>query len=302
MNRAAEPRPRLSVIVNFYNMRREADRTLHSLTPAYQQRIDDLRYEVIALDNGSSEPLDADRVRAFVPQFRYQYVDTRSPSPCAALNAAVRAARGEWFMVCIDGARILSPGIIHYSLLATRLWPRPFVYTVGMHLGHKVQNLAALEGYDQRAEDELLAGVDWQGDGYQLFRIACLGSSYKQGFFRQQAETTCFLMSRADYLSLGGYDEAFQMPGGGLCNHDWFNRAHRESGLQPVLLVGEATFHQFHGGVATNALPDRHPWQAMAADYARIRSEPYATCYQRPACLGAISEPFEILLEAGPKS
>ena len=37
----------LSVVVVFHNMRREAQRTLHSLSRAYQQEVDDLDYEVI---------------------------------------------------------------------------------------------------------------------------------------------------------------------------------------------------------------------------------------------------------------
>ncbi len=44
----------LSVIVVFYNMAREAPRTLRSLSRSYQQGIDDLSYEVIVVDNGSS--------------------------------------------------------------------------------------------------------------------------------------------------------------------------------------------------------------------------------------------------------
>lgn len=294
--------PKLSIVVNFYNMRREAARTLYSLSSEYQQGIENLDYEVIALDNGSSEPLDGNRVAAFGSQFRYHYVDTRSPSPCATLNAGVREARGEWVMCCIDGARILSPGIIHHALLATRLWPNPFVYTTNMHLGHKLQKYALLEGYNQEVEDELLASVDWQHDGYQLFRIACLAGSSARGFFMQQSETNTFMLRKTDYLALGGFDEAFTMPGGGLCNHDWFNRVHRESRLQPVLLVGEATFHQFHGGTATNVSPDQHPWRAMLDDYARIRGEPYAKCYRRPVCLGAMHESFESVLTAGLQS
>ncbi len=43
----------LSVVVVFYNMRREAARTLHSLSRAYQQGIDELQYEVIVVENGS---------------------------------------------------------------------------------------------------------------------------------------------------------------------------------------------------------------------------------------------------------
>lgn len=293
---------RLSIIVNFYNMRREAARTLYSLTPAYQRNIHGLDYEVIVLDHGSSEPLEESMVRSFGPQFHYYYIATRSPSPCAALNAAARMARGEWVMICIDGARILSPGIIHYALLATRLWMKPFIYTVGMHLGHKIQNEAMLEGYDQQTEDILLDSVDWRRNGYRLFRIACLASSSNKGFFHAKAESNCFMLSRSDYLSTGGFDEAFQMAGGGLSNLDLFNRINGSERFQPVLLIGEATFHQFHGGAATNVPPSDHPWRAMVDEYQRIRGTRYAMHYRQPACLGEMHDDFEWVLTMGRES
>ena len=36
----------LSVVVNFFNNRREAQNTLHSLTRGYQSRVEDIPYEV----------------------------------------------------------------------------------------------------------------------------------------------------------------------------------------------------------------------------------------------------------------
>ena len=59
----------LSVIVVFYNMRREAARTLHSLSRSYQRGIDELAYEVIVVENGSApdEVLGEEFVRSFGP-------------------------------------------------------------------------------------------------------------------------------------------------------------------------------------------------------------------------------------------
>ncbi len=47
----------LSIVVNFYNNRREAMNSLHSLTRAYQRDAEQLEYEVIAIDHGSKQPL-----------------------------------------------------------------------------------------------------------------------------------------------------------------------------------------------------------------------------------------------------
>ena len=76
----------LSVVVVFYNMRREAERTLHSLSRAYQEGIDDLDYEVIVVENGSAPTRSSARtfVRSFGPEFRYLDLGAEAtPSPVA---------------------------------------------------------------------------------------------------------------------------------------------------------------------------------------------------------------------------
>jgi hypothetical protein len=56
----AEPStsPKLSVIVVGYNMARELPRTIRSLSPAMQRGIHPRDYEVILIDNGSTQPAD----------------------------------------------------------------------------------------------------------------------------------------------------------------------------------------------------------------------------------------------------
>ena len=110
----------LSIVVNFYNNRREALATLYSLTRGYQQHAQQIPYEVIVVDNGSREALSEAEVRAFGPEFSYRYVQTNSVSPVQAINAACRDAAGEQLLVIIDGAHILSPGVLHLANAATR--------------------------------------------------------------------------------------------------------------------------------------------------------------------------------------
>jgi glycosyltransferase involved in cell wall biosynthesis len=110
----------LSVIVIVFNMRREAPRTLYSLSPAYQRDIEAVDYEVIVIDNGSTEPLVEEDVEACGANFRYLYHQTRSPSPVDAVNRGVSLSRSETVMICLDGARILSPGLLAYALGAGR--------------------------------------------------------------------------------------------------------------------------------------------------------------------------------------
>jgi hypothetical protein len=288
--------PVLSVIVVFHDMRREAPRTLRTLSVPYQRDVAPGDYEVIAVDNGSRDPLQPPdlEVPGLAPLHRRE--PPGDPSPCAAINRAVAQARGEFVMICIDGARMLSPGILRLALdsLATR--EHPFVYTLGMHIGPRPQNESMLEGYDQDAEDRLLATIPWETDGYRLFAISSLAYSSGGGFFSTLSESNCFALRRDDFLALGGMDERFASAGGGLVNLDFFNRAHAIAGVGPVMLLGEATFHQFHGGVATNVPRSEHPWPRMAEEYRAIRGQAFATSASRPDYAGWLSPRYHAAL------
>ena len=48
----------LSIIVICFNMRREAPRTIYSLSKKFQKRIRLEDYEIIVIDNDSTEPLE----------------------------------------------------------------------------------------------------------------------------------------------------------------------------------------------------------------------------------------------------
>lgn len=279
-------RPLLSVIVVFHDMAREAPRTLRTLTPAYQQGVDAGDYEVLAVDCGSARPLSEPLVSGCGPGFRLLR-SAAAPSPAPAINAAVGASRGAAVMLCIDGARMLTPGIVRLTLAALRAFADPVVATLAWHLGPKPQNESLLEGYCQAAEDRLLDSVDWSRDGYELFRIASLGGSSAGGWFLPLSESNCLTVRRAGWDRLGGLDERFVAPGGGLVNLDFYRRACTTLGPL-VMLLGEGTFHQFHGGVATNVPPDRHPWAAFHDEYLAIRGIPYAPPGPRPTFLGTV--------------
>ena len=284
------PPPLLSVIVVFHDMRREAPRTLHSLSRAYQRGIDDLDYEVIAVDSRSSSPLEAHEVEAFGPEFRYLRHETASVSPVEAINRAATLARGRFVTVCIDGARLLTPGVLKTTAMACRMSARPVIAVLGWHLGPKPQRLSMLEGYDRAVEDRLLADAKWQEDGYRLFDIACLAPSCADGVLMPFSESNCVTVSRAMFDELGGYDPAFTSAGGGFVNLDYWRRACALPGTVVFVLLGEGSFHQFHGGSATNSGPNR-PLARYQEEYAAIRGEPYARPLVEPVYLGTLPSP-----------
>jgi len=120
-----------------------------------------------------------------------------------------------------------------------------------------------------------LNSVDWRGDGYRLFDISCLADSSKLGFGKQISESNFFALPATLYWQLGGYDERFITPGGGLANLDFYKRANETPGVELIHLLGEGTFHQFHGGVATNVAPEDHPGDHYRAEYKAIRGVSY---------------------------
>ncbi len=267
----------LTIIVVFYNGEREARRTLYSLSTDYQRNISQEEYDVIVLDNGSQKPLDARMVKKFGTQFQYKYIDTKSPSPCGAITDALEQVKTPYVMCLIDGAHILSPGVLRHSLTAAAAFSNPCVHTIPLHLGDQVQNDNMVNGYNQEVEDELLKTITWKENGYALFSISNIAVSMN-GFFGRLIESNCFLTKTKTLQEKGGFDKRFVSSGGGLVNLDIFKNMVEDSNVQPVVLIGEASFHQFHGGVSTNVLRKEHPLPGYKEEYKTIRHKKY----QRP--------------------
>jgi hypothetical protein len=288
-------RPELSVVVAVHNMAREAPRTLYSLSAAYQRDIDARDYEVIVIDNGSNPPFDRNVIAKLAGNFRLIRMDQASPSPAAAVNRGLAEARGEIIGLMIDGARLTSPGLLHFALRGARLYPRAVVAALGWYLGADFQRLAMAAGYDRAREDALLASIGWPADGYRLFEISTLDESSIEGWFDPISESNGLFLHRATWNLLGGVDARFRLPGGGLVNLDTFRRAVELPESELVILLGEGTFHQLHGGVATNSDPETfaRAMQQWAPEYQAIRGKPYQVPQprKRPTYLGVLPRP-----------
>jgi hypothetical protein len=276
--------PKLSVVVIAYNMARELPRTLQTLSASFQRDIAVDDYEVIVVDNGSTAPADEALCRRLCPNAVFHTLADAPPSPVAAINHGLAQARGALVGVCIDGARMLSPRLLATALDAARLHPRPVIGTLAFHLGPDVQSRSVANGYHQQAEDALLASVDWVADGYQLFSIAVFASSSADGWFTLPAETNALFLTRDHWQALGGYDPAFVAPGGGLVNLDTWARACADPSGSVILLLGEATFHQVHGGIATNSPVSK--WQPFHDEYVRVRGTGYVRPDGMPTLFG----------------
>jgi glycosyltransferase involved in cell wall biosynthesis len=272
-----------------YDMGREAPRTLHSLSSGYQRGVSGDEYEVIVVDNGSPTPLGEAAVRRWGPQFRYLYVRDASPSPASAINLGVAASRGKHVCIMIDGARMVTPGLVANTLLAFRAYPDATVATLGWHLGPESQVRSVQKGYTKETEDALLRQIGWPADGYRLFEIGCLGGSSVDGCFRPLSESNTVALSRAAFDELCGYDTRFDLPGGGMVNLDFYKRACERPGSELVILPGEGCFHQLHGGTATNVsqaeLSLRQ--QKWAEQYRAIRGTAWELNHKQAVYLGS---------------
>lgn len=280
--------PKLSVVIIGYNMARELPRTIRSLSPAMQRDIDPGDYEVILIDNGSTHNCDEDELRRWLPGLVMHRMPDATVSPAPAINFGIGVARGDLVGVWIDGARIASPGLLSKALAASRLHDRPVIGTVAFHLGTEVQMESVRHGYNQAVEDELLAGSGWEADGYRLFTISVFAGSSAGGWFELPAESNAFFLRAEHWRGFGGWDEGFVTPGGGLLNHDTWARACADPDGQPIMLLGEATFHQIHGGIATNN--PSPPYELFDEEYRRLRGRPYELPTRQPLYFGTLSE------------
>jgi glycosyltransferase involved in cell wall biosynthesis len=253
----------LSVVVVAHDMARELPRTLRTLAPTHPRGVEGDDYEVIVVDNGSPEPIDEEVLASFPGHLRSTRIDPAPSSPAHAANVGLSMAEGDVVGLVVDGARMASPGL----LATARLVPRPVVVTLGWHLGDVRHIDAGAAGHDQAAEDALLADLGWEEDGYRLFDVATLANSSGRGWFGPIGESSAIFLHRSSWDELGGLDERFVLPGGGLVNHDLLRRATALDGGEVVMLLGEGTFHQYHGGAATSG---RFGWDEMHAEYVTI--------------------------------
>lgn len=271
--RPFQPDDLLSIVVVNYKNDRELPRTLYSLSPAFQQGVTADQYEVVVVDNGSPEPPTARRFSRLGLDLSVISHPNPTHSPVDAINLGIEASCGVGVCVFIDGARLASPGLVRRLREGLLTHPRAVVGSKGRYLGPVIQRVGMRYGYDQTAEDAMLRRIDWKNNGYRLFEVSIFDEPSGPCWLTQIGESNSITMVRSLWAELGGYDPAFVSKGGGYVNLDTWHRACSLRDAHPVILLGEGTFHQFHGGVATNSA--QKEVNTLHQEYKALRGRPY---------------------------
>tara|TARA_B100000674_G_C37870746_1_gene929375 strand:+ start:204 stop:1304 length:1101 start_codon:yes stop_codon:yes gene_type:complete len=239
---------KFSIIILSYNMEREIPRTIFSVSPYYQKFSSD-DYEIILVQNGGNI-IEESFLKPIAPNLRSLVPDNIKASPCYAINYAASKAKGENLIICIDGARIWSKGILvsfanHLNSNSDAVLTVP-----AYHLGWDKQAISANQGYNQEIEDRILEKIGWPSKDSNLYEISSPAGS-NRGPNAIQAESNCISIPKDLFNKIGGYDERLSLPGGGFCNPEFFKRV-VESKSRIIQIETEGTFHQIHGGKSTN--------------------------------------------------
>jgi glycosyltransferase involved in cell wall biosynthesis len=287
-----DKQPKLSVIVIVYDMPKQAMNTLHSLSSDYQLAVDADDYEIIVIENHSSNNLDEKEVTGLNGNFRYLLRKEPRPTPIYAVNHGISIARGENICLMIDGARLLTPRVIRYTLDAFIINPDAIVAIPGYHIGEKDQKFNSINLHNEASEEKLLEDINWRNQGYSIFDVSCFSGANSHGYFHPLLESNCLSCSKTSLLAYGGANEMFQSPGGGAVNLDLYRGLCLDPDKQLFVTPGEGSFHQYHGGVTTMQRDDLDELLLQfREEYNTVRGEDYQAARREPTIIGAITKP-----------
>ncbi len=285
--------PAISVIVIVYDMARQAMNTLFTLSPQNQVGVVPDDYEVIVVENRSSNNLNASEVEGLGVNFSYLLRDESGVSPAAAINDGLAKASGRTIGLMIDGARMVTPGVIATALEAVRIEPNSLLTLPAYNLGQGPHHLNVDYEHDEETEQALLATVPWAENGYLLLDVSSMGFAHEDGWLLPMIECNAMFAPALAFEEIGGADESFQLKGGGALNLHMY----RQLGLsrfskQFFTAPSEGSFHQFHGGVTTQQ--SEAATEVVDLAHAELQShwnDSFSGLKREPVLIGAVYQP-----------
>ncbi len=114
----------------------------------------------------------------------------------------------------IDGAHVLTPGVLRFGMLGLRTYAPAMVATQQWYVGPGPAGRGDRRGLRPGVRGSAVRRIDWPLDGYRLFEIGHFIG--ERDWFDGLWESNCLFVPRRLLEQVGGFDEAFSMPGGGL--------------------------------------------------------------------------------------
>jgi hypothetical protein len=281
--------PKVSILVVIYRMSRQAENTLYSLSAKHQWNVREEDYEIVAVENRSDDVLGEERARAQGGNVRYFLRDEPTQTPVFALNFAFEQSRAPLVGLIIDGARMVTPRVVEHVLMAQKLAPHPLVAVPGYHVGPEEHHKNVTAGYDASVEAGLLEQIDWKNNGYGLFDVSCFSGANDKGFLSPMLESNCIFCTRESFEKIGRADERFLTPGGGSVNIHIYAKLAKLPESKFIVLPGEGSFHQFHGGVTTAEIADREAvLESHRVELRAINGGKFEGVHREPMLLGTV--------------
>jgi len=282
--------PKISILVIVFDMHRQAMNTLYSLSARYQKNVIEEDYEVVVIENFSSHTLDPEEIKKIIPNSRYFLRNEKSVSPVHAINFGFQQCRSPMIGLMIDGARMLSPRVLEYALMAKCIDKNALIAVPGYNLGPAEHQLAHQHQYDESMEIQQLEKIAWEENGYRLFDISSIGGANPTGVINPLLESNCLFASRSCFEKIGWADTEFSYPGGGSLNLHIFRSLGMLTEAQNYfILAGEGSFHQLHGGVTTQHREDREQLLKQFAKQLNKRWGVFSVLKREPILLGAVT-------------
>ena len=109
-----------------------------------------------------------------------------------------------------------------FGLAGLKTYEPAVVATQQWYVGPGQQGEVMRHGYDQEYEDRLFNRIGWPEDGYRLFEIGHFlgGRDWLDGVW----ESNCMFVPRRQLEQVGGFEERFDMAGGGFANLELYER------------------------------------------------------------------------------
>lgn len=253
----ASTEPVISVIVIGFDMPGQLLNTVYTLSQAFQRDVAAHEFEILVVENASTNNADGAAIEALGDNIHYFLRQEPGVSPVPAVNFAFQQCRGQFVGLIVDGARMVSPGVLRCALDIYRGNNDAVLVVPGYHLGFVEQHDIEDPREALAEEQRLLASVPWRENGYRLFQISTFSGANIRGYLQPIMECNCLFASKQNFAAVGYADPAFCLPGGGAINLHLYRSIAMLPHTQLMLTPGEGSFHQFHGGVTTSSYEER---------------------------------------------